>query len=68
MVFLKESFEEVDFEKIQQTTKSPDNLPRMQRVNLITNCVYLGSSQDYKGWRNKSSRDFYCVNQDYSSL
>ena len=32
MVFLKEFFEKVDFEKIQQTTKKHAELPKMQRV------------------------------------
>ena len=33
MVFLKEFFEKVDFEKNQQTTKKHEKLPSMQRVN-----------------------------------
>ena len=33
MVFLKELFEKVDFEKNQQTTKKREKLPRGQRVN-----------------------------------
>ena len=32
MVFLKEFFEKVDFEKIQQTTKKHEKFPREQRV------------------------------------
>ena len=35
MVFLKESFEKVDFEKNQQTTKKHEKLPRGQKVNRI---------------------------------
>ena len=35
MVFLKEFFKEVDFEKNQQTTKKPEKLPSRQRVNPI---------------------------------
>ena len=33
MVFLKEIFEKVDFEKNQQTTKRHAKLPSLQRVN-----------------------------------
>ena len=33
MVFLKEIFEKVDFEKNPQTTKKHAKLPSMQRVN-----------------------------------
>ena len=32
MVFLKEFFKKVDFEKNQQTTKKHEKLPRMQRA------------------------------------
>ena len=34
MVFLKEFFENVDFEKYQQKTKKHAKLPNMQRVNM----------------------------------
>ena len=34
MVFLKEFFEKVDFEKNQQTTKKHEKLPSMQRVKI----------------------------------
>ena len=33
LVFLKEFFEKVNFEKSQQTTKIHEKLPSMQRVN-----------------------------------
>ena len=35
MVFLKEFFEKVDFEKNQQTTKKHEKLPRRQIVNMV---------------------------------
>ena len=35
MVFLKELFEKVDFEKIQQRTKKHEKLPRGQRVMAL---------------------------------
>ena len=35
MVFLKEFFEKVDFEKIQQTSEMHEKLPRIQRVKRI---------------------------------
>ena len=35
MVFLKEFFEKVDFEKNQQTTKKHEKLPRRQRVKRV---------------------------------
>ena len=34
MVFLKEFFEKVDFEKIQQMTKKHEKVPSMQRVKI----------------------------------
>ena len=40
MVFLKEFFEKVEFEKNQQTTKKHAKLPRGQRVNA-TDEAYL---------------------------
>ena len=36
MVFLKDFFEKVDFEKKKQTTEIHEKLPSMQRVNLLT--------------------------------
>ena len=43
MVFLKEVFEKVDFEKKQQTIKKHTKLPRRQRVHLskTLNCLTL---------------------------
>ena len=35
MVFLKEFFEKIDFEKNQQTTKKHEKLPSMQRVKIV---------------------------------
>ena len=34
MVFLKEFFKKVDFEKIQQMTKKHEKVPSMQRVKI----------------------------------
>ena len=41
MVFLKEFFENVDFEKIQQTTKKHAKLPSMQRINNVADERYF---------------------------
>ena len=48
MVFLKEFFEKVDFEKSQRTTKEPEKLPRMQRdkyddfsIVVQYSCIYM---------------------------
>ena len=35
MVFLKELFEKIDFEKNQQTTEKPEKLLRMQIVKVL---------------------------------
>ena len=36
MVFLKEVFEKVDFEKTQQTTKKHEKFPKAQRVKTAS--------------------------------
>ena len=36
MVFMKEFFENIDFEKNQQTTKKHEKFPRGQRVTKLT--------------------------------
>ena len=41
VVFLKELFEKVDFEKNQQTTNSMKKLPRMQKVKLEYRWAHL---------------------------
>ena len=57
MVFLKEFFKKVNFEKIQQTTKNHEKLPSMQRVydfslqetwdleNLLNECTVPSQPQ-----------------------
>ena len=39
MVFLKEFFEKVDFEKKQQMTKKHEKMPREQKVKLLTDHI-----------------------------
>ena len=51
MVFLKEFFKNVDFEKNQQTTKKHEELPRMQRVNSNTGYRSTSPSQSPREWR-----------------
>ena len=41
MVFLKEFFEKVDFEKNQRTTKKYVKLPSMQRVHVQINVLFF---------------------------
>ena len=44
MVFLKEFFQKLDFEKSRQTTKKHEKLPSMQRVEACYSMLYLNHS------------------------
>ena len=49
MVFLKEFFENIDFEKKQQMTKKHAKLPSRQKVNLVHATVGAQMEQSNQG-------------------
>ena len=66
MVFLKEFFEKVDFEKNQQTTKKHEKLPRMQTVKSAYTAIQWGYMSKFLS--DNSSNSFLCVLQHYLGL